>query len=66
MIMKENLAFKKMKPLSDIEECYGVEVGASYRNDYGCASFVDSIATDLKKKLKTQNGQGQVFFFDDR
>ena len=40
MVAKENLSFKKMKPLCDIEEKHGLEIGTIYRNDRGCASFV--------------------------
>ena len=52
MVVKENLAFKKIKPLCDMEESHGVDIGTSYRNDHGCALFVESIATDLQENLK--------------
>ena len=42
LIVKENVVFKKMKPLCDIEETNGVDIGASYRNDHSFASFVES------------------------
>ena len=37
LIAKENMAFKKMKPLCDIE---WVDSGTSYHNDHGYAPFV--------------------------
>ena len=61
MMVKENLAFKKMKPLCDLEERHGVAIGASYRNDHGCASFVDSIATDLKEHLQQRLTKAKFF-----
>jgi len=66
MMVKENIAFKKMKPLWDMEERHRVEIGASYRNDHGCASFVDSIASDFKEDLKQRMDKAKIFFFDDR
>jgi len=60
-MVKENRAFKKMKPLCDIEECHGVEIGASYHNDHGCALFVDSIASDFKEDLKLRMDKAKFF-----
>ena len=61
MVAKENLSFKKMKPLWDIEEKHGVEIGASYQNDYDCASFVEAIAADLQGKLKEKMSNTKFF-----
>ena len=61
MVAKENLSFKKMKPLCDIEEKHRVEIGASYRNDHGCASFVEAIAVDLQGKLKEKMSNAKFF-----
>ena len=51
MMVKENIAFKKMRPLCNMEECHRIEIGASYRNDHGCASFVDSLLLLTLKKI---------------
>ena len=40
---------------------YGVEIGASYRNDHGCASFVEAIAADLQRKLKQKMSNAKFF-----
>ena len=61
MVAKENLFFKNMKPLCDIEEKQRVEIGASYRNDHGCASFVEAIAADLQGKLKEKMSNTKFF-----
>ena len=61
MMVKENLAFKKMKPLCDMEKHHGVEIGASDRNDHGCASFVDFTASDLKEDLKQRIDKAKFF-----
>ena len=50
-----------MKPLCDIEEKHGVENEASYRNDHGCASFVETIAADLQGKLKEKMSNAMFF-----
>ena len=62
-MVKENLALKKMKPLCDFEELHKVEIGVSYQNDHGCASFIDYIATDLKENLKHKMAKAKLFFF---
>ena len=61
LIAKENMAFKKMKPLCDIEEKHGIDIGARYRNDHGCASFVESIATDLEENLRSKITNSKFF-----
>ena len=60
LIAKVNMAFK-MKPLCNIEEKHGVDIGASYRNDHGCASFVESIATDLQENLQRKITNSKLF-----
>jgi len=35
MVAKENISFKKIKPLCFLEEKHEVELGASYQNDMG-------------------------------
>ena len=42
LIANENVVFKKMKPLCDIEEKDEVDIGTSYHNGHDCASFVES------------------------
>ena len=61
MVVKETLAFKKMKPLCNMEQSHGVDIVRSYRNDYGCALFVESIATDLQEKLKGRINNARFF-----
>jgi hypothetical protein len=45
-IAKEKLAFTKMKPLCDLQERHGVELGARYKNGDACAIFVNYIAKE--------------------
>ena len=61
MVANENLSFKKIKPQCDIEEKHGVEIGASYRRDHVCASFVEAIAADLQGKLKEEMSNANFF-----
>ena len=48
---KENLAFSKMKPLCELEERHGVDLGQGYKNDLACATFVDYIAKEQQEIL---------------
>jgi hypothetical protein len=50
-IAKEKLAFTKMKPLCDLEEHHGVELGPRYKNDDACAMFVNYTAKEQKHDL---------------
>ena len=50
-IAKEKLSFTKMKPLCDLQERYGVDLGARYKNDDACATFVTYIAKEQQHNL---------------
>ena len=45
MIAKEKLAFTKMKPICELEESHGVNLGVGYKNNCACATFVSFIAS---------------------
>jgi len=61
LIAKEKMPFKKMKSLCDLEERHGVDVGGSYRNDHACATFIEYIATDLRKQLREAINKAKFF-----
>ena len=48
VMAKENIAFTKMKPLCQLEERHGVDLGETYKTDMACSAFVDYIARDLR------------------
>ena len=50
-IAKENLAFMKMKPLCELEQRYGVDLGEKYKSNCKCAEFVEFIAGDIQQQL---------------
>ena len=49
--MKEKLSFTKMKPLCELEERYGADLGEKSKTDHKCAEFVGAIADDMKEHL---------------
>ena len=51
MIAKENMAFKKMEPLCQLEKLHGVELGHEYLNNQACADFIDFIGLDQRQIL---------------
>ena len=51
MIAKEKMAFTKMKPICEFEERHGVNLGAGYKNDHACATFVEFIAREQQEIL---------------
>ena len=51
MIAKEKMAFTKMKPICELEERHGVNLGAGYKNDHACATFVEFIAREQQEIL---------------
>ena len=51
MIAKEKLAFTKMKPLCELEERHGVDLGQGYKNDRACSAFIEFIAREQREKL---------------
>jgi hypothetical protein len=46
VIAKGKMAFTKMKPICELEERHGVNLGVGYKNDHACASFVEFIARE--------------------
>ena len=51
MTAKEKLAFTKMKPICELEESNGVNLGVGYKNNRACATFVSFIAKEQKNHL---------------
>ena len=45
------MAFTKMKLLCDLEERHGVDLGAQYKNDITCSTFVSYIAAEVQHNL---------------
>ena len=50
-IAKEKLAFSKMKPLCELEERHGADLGEKYKTNIRCAELVAAIGQELKKDL---------------
>ena len=57
----ENLAFAKMKPLCELAERHGVDLGQGYKNDQSCAEFVKFIAHGQQKQLTTALSHSKFF-----
>ncbi len=51
MIAKENMSFTKMKPICELEERHGVDLGQGYKNNRACATFVDYTALEQRQGL---------------
>ena len=51
MIAKNNMAMTKMKPICELEERHGVDLGQGYKNNQACASFIEFIALDQQRSL---------------
>ena len=50
-IAKNSMAMMKMKPICELEERHGVDLGQGYRNNQACASFFEFIALDQQRSL---------------
>ena len=61
MIAKEKMAFTKMKPICELEERHGVSLGAGYKNDHACASFVEFIAREQQEILLAELSRSKFF-----
>ena len=51
VIAKENMAYTKMKPICELEECHGINLGQSYKNNQACATFIEYIALERRNFL---------------
>ena len=61
LICKENLSFVKMAPICELEERHSVNLGAGYKNDQACASFVSFIAQEQRELLVNVLSKARFF-----
>lgn len=61
LICKEGLAFTKMSALCQLEEKHGVDLGAGYKNNQACATFVDYIAQAQREVLLSRLAKAKFF-----
>ena len=52
VIAKEHLPFMKMKPLCELQERHGVDLGQGYKNNQACTTFVEYIALECQVLVK--------------
>ncbi len=50
-----------MKPICDLEERHGVDLGPGYKNDQACATFLEFIAREQQEILLTALSSSKVF-----
>ena len=62
-IAKNNMALTKMKPICDLEERHGVDLGQGYKNNQACASFVEFIALDQRLSLLDALSRAKFYSF---
>ena len=60
-VAKENLAFTKMRPICQLEERHGVDLGHEYQNDKSCAIFIDFIASEQQMILQKALEKAKFF-----
>ena len=60
-IVKENLAFTKMKPLCELEKHRGAQLGQGYKNDRECSMFIEYIARDQQERLVATLSKAHFF-----
>ena len=61
LIAMEKLAMSKMKPLCELEELHGVDIGPAYKNYHACATFVEFIARERQEQLIATLSQRKFF-----
>ena len=60
-LAKEEVAFRKMKPLCLLEERHGVKLGDNYKNDLACSAFTDFIGQELHENLRDEIHKANFF-----
>ena len=63
MIVKENMAFAKMKSICELQERHGVMLGTGYKNDKACATFVEFTAKEQQELLVSALSRSKFFSF---
>ena len=61
MITKEKLAFTKIKPICELNERHGADLGSEYQNDKACATFIEFIAREQQDILLKALEQSEFF-----
>ena len=61
MISKENMAFTKMKPICELIERQGVDLGEAYKNNQTCTCFRSYIALEERQRLVINLTQAKFF-----
>ena len=61
MIAKEKFTFVKMKPVYELEECHGADLGLEYQNDKACATLIEFIAREQQDVLLKALEQSKFF-----
>ena len=52
-ICKERMPLENMKPLCELQERAGVDMGTGYKNNQACATFVEYIAQEQRELVKS-------------
>lgn len=60
-ISKENIAFTKMKPVCELMEQHGVDLGEGYKNNQACACFTSYIASGERRCLVDDLSRAKFF-----
>ena len=61
MIAKEKLTFAKMKPICELEERHGADLGSEYQNDKACDTLIGFIAQEQQDILLKALEQSKFF-----
>ena len=61
LLCKEGLAFTKMAAVCELEEKHGVDLGAGYKNNQACATFVGYIAQSQRERLAAVLDKAKFF-----
>ena len=55
------MAFTKMKPICELMERHGVDLGEGYKNNQACACFTSYIALEERRRLVDNLSRAKFF-----
>ena len=60
-LVKQNISLRSFPILVTLQECNGLPLGRAYKNRTAASMFIESIATDIRKKIISNVNSGEFF-----
>ena len=61
-IAKESMSFKKLEPISSLQQLNGLKIGSIHHSDHACANITDHIRNEIREEMVSHiEEEGQLY-----